>query len=69
MSKCYRYNLWCVTCTLYWFCYLSLLWQVLYILVNIDQNQKLLLVHIIELDKKAAFLYIASEGIETDVTK
>ena len=29
-----------VTCTLYCFCYHSLLWHVLYILVNIDQYQK-----------------------------
>ena len=28
------------TCTIYCFCYHSLLWHVLYILVNIDQNKK-----------------------------
>ena len=41
-------------------CYHSLLWHVLYILVNIDQDQKnkLLLVNITYLDKKAALIYI-----------
>ena len=42
------------------FCYHSLLWLVLCILVNVDQDQKnkLLLVNITYLDKKAALIYI-----------